>query len=96
MLKALLIVIAGAGGEYYVNMPDMPTCLEAKEVIYNQDPNLYSLCIPQEDDTKKVSEMFGSIWGRGLGGDLGILIHCSEILILIHCSEILFGGDLGI
>ena len=39
-------------------MPDMPTCLEAKEVIYNQDPNLYSLCIPQEDDTKKVSEMF--------------------------------------
>ena len=58
MLKALLIVIAGAGGEYYVNMPDMPTCLEAKEVIYNQDPNLYSLCIPQEDDTKKVSEMF--------------------------------------
>jgi len=46
------------GGEHYVNMPDMPTCLEAKEVIYNQDPSLYALCIPQEDDTKKVSEMF--------------------------------------
>jgi hypothetical protein len=58
MLKALLIVIAGAGGEYYVDMPSMKTCLESKEIIYNQDPNLYALCIPQEDDTKKVSEMF--------------------------------------
>ena len=54
MLKALLIVIAGAGGEYYVDMPSMETCLESKEIIYNQDPNLYALCIPQEDNTKKV------------------------------------------
>ena len=59
MLKALLIVIAGAGGEYYVNMPDMPTCLEAKEVIYNQDPNLYSLCIPQEFCYRMESRILG-------------------------------------
>ena len=45
MLKAMLIVTALAGGDYTAEMSSMKECLDARETIAKQDPNVKTLCV---------------------------------------------------
>ena len=55
MIKAMLIVASlGINTE----MPDMDSCLKARDAISAQDSSIKSLCIPKADDTSKMKEMF--------------------------------------
>ena len=60
MIKALLIVtvLAGGGGDYTTDMPSMQSCLDARETIAKQDPNVKTLCVPKGDETAKMKELF--------------------------------------
>ena len=59
MLKAMLIVTALAGGgDYTAEMSSMKECLDARETIAKQDPNVKTLCVPISDETAKVQEFF--------------------------------------
>ena len=52
MLKAMLIVTALAGGgDYTTEMSSMKECLDARETIAKQDPNVKTLCVPISDET---------------------------------------------
>jgi len=56
MIKAMLIVASlGINTE----MPDMDSCLKAREAISAQDATIKSLCIPKADEVSKMKEMFG-------------------------------------
>ena len=55
MIKAMLIVASlGINTE----MPDMDSCLKAREAISAQDATIKSLCIPKADEVSKMKEMF--------------------------------------
>ena len=55
MIKAMLIVASlGINTE----MPDMDSCLKARDAISAQDKTIKSLCIPKADETSKMKEMF--------------------------------------
>ena len=59
MIKALLIVTALSGGvNHTTEMPNMKSCLDARTSIIEQDPDAKVLCIPKEDDTLKIRNMF--------------------------------------
>ena len=59
MIKALLIVTALSGGvQHTTEMPNMKSCLDARVTIMKQDPDAKVLCIPKEDDTLKIRNMF--------------------------------------
>jgi len=58
MLKAMLIVTALAGGDYTAEMSSMKECLDARETIAKQDPNVKTLCVPMSDETAKMKEFF--------------------------------------
>jgi len=56
MIKAMLIVASlGINTE----MPDMDSCLKARDAISAQDSSIKSLCIPKVDEVSKMKEMFG-------------------------------------
>ena len=56
MIKAMLIVASlGINTE----MPDMDSCLKARDAISAQDSSIKSLCIPKADEVSKMKEMFG-------------------------------------
>jgi len=55
MIKAMLIVVSlGINTE----MPDMDSCLKARAAISSQDESIKSLCIPKQNETDKMKEMF--------------------------------------
>jgi hypothetical protein len=56
MIKAMLIV---ASMGINTEMPDMETCLEARLAIASQNSSIKTLCIPIENETDKMKEMFG-------------------------------------
>ena len=59
MLKALLIVTSLAGGhEHSVEMPTMVECLQARTLIAEQDSDVKTLCIPMENESQKMQEVF--------------------------------------
>jgi hypothetical protein len=59
MIKALLIITAlGGGVNHTTEMPNMKSCLDARVTIMKQDPDAKVLCIPKEDDTLKIRNMF--------------------------------------
>ena len=59
MRKALLIITAlGGGVQHTTEMPNMKSCLDARVTIMKQDPDAKVLCIPKEDDTLKIRNMF--------------------------------------
>ena len=59
MIKALLIIPAlGGGVQHTTEMPNMKSCLDARVTIMKQDPDAKVLCIPKEDDTLKIRNMF--------------------------------------
>ena len=59
MIKALLIITAlGGGVQHTTEMPNMKSCLDARVTIMKQDPDAKVLCIPKEDDTLKIRNMF--------------------------------------
>ena len=62
MFKALMIVAATiSSGEVRTTMNSMEDCLNAKEMIIQQDANAKVLCIPQtpeESEYKKMQEFF--------------------------------------
>ena len=61
MLKAMLIVTALAGGgDYTTEMSSMKECLDARETIAKQDPNVKTLCVPISNDSAKVQEILDS------------------------------------
>jgi len=68
MIKAMLIV---ASMGINTEMPDMDTCLEARLAIASQDSTIKTLCIPKENETDKMKEMF-SIF-------INIIDHLKEI-----------------
>ncbi len=59
MIKALLIITAlGGGVQHTTEMPNMKSCLDARVTIMKQDPDAKVLCVPKEDDTLKIRNMF--------------------------------------
>ena len=62
MFKALMIVAATVtSGEVRTTMDTMEDCLDAKEMIIQQDANAKVLCIPQtpeESEYAKMQEFF--------------------------------------
>ena len=59
MIKALLIITAlGGGVNHTTEMPNMKSCLDARVTIMKQDPDAKVLCVPKEDDTLKIRNMF--------------------------------------
>ena len=60
MIKALLIVLLPltSSGDYTTEMPSMKACLDARNVIIQQDPSIKTLCIPKGDETAKIKEFF--------------------------------------
>ena len=51
MLKALMIVAATiSSGEVRTTMNSMDECLEAKQMIIEQDANAKVLCVPQTQE----------------------------------------------
>ena len=59
MIKGLLIITAlGCGVQHTTEMPNMKSCLDARVTIMKQDPDAKVLCIPKEDDTLKIRNMF--------------------------------------
>ena len=62
MLKARMIVVATiSSGEVRTTMNSMDECLEAKQMIIEQDANAKVLCIPQtpeESEYAKMQEFF--------------------------------------
>ena len=58
-MKALLIVSAIAGGgDYTTEMPNMKSCLDARIAIEKQAKDIKTLCVPTQDETKKVEAFF--------------------------------------
>ena len=59
MIKALLIVSAlGGGVNHTTEMPSMESCLKARDAITKQDASLKTLCVPKEDESKKIQTFF--------------------------------------
>ena len=59
MLKALLIVTSLSGvHDYSVEMPTMEECLATRTVIAEQDADIKTLCIPMENESQKMQEVF--------------------------------------
>tara|TARA_B100000287_G_scaffold306089_1_gene289214 strand:- start:148 stop:453 length:306 start_codon:yes stop_codon:yes gene_type:complete len=59
MIKAMLIVTALSGGvDYTTEMPSMESCLKARDAITMQDASLKTLCVPKEDESKKIETFF--------------------------------------
>ncbi len=59
MIKALLIVTALSGGvDYTTKMPNMDSCLKARDAIAKQDASLKTLCVPIEDGSQKIKTFF--------------------------------------
>ena len=59
MIKAMLIVTALSGGvDYTTEMPSMESCLKARDAITKQDASLKTLCVPKEDESKKIQTFF--------------------------------------
>ena len=62
MFKALMIVAATiSSGEVRTTMNSMEDCLNAKQIIMEQDANAKVLCVPQtpeESEYKKMQEFF--------------------------------------
>ena len=60
MIKALLIVLLPltSSGDYTTEMPSMQACLDARNVIIQQDPSIKTLCVPKNDETAKIKEFF--------------------------------------
>ena len=58
MMKALLIVSALGGADYEVEMPSMESCLTARSNITAQNNRIETLCVPKEDETKKLDSFF--------------------------------------
>ena len=58
-MKALLIVSALAGGgDYTTEMPNMDTCMKARDTIFEQDNTLKTICVPMQDESQKVETFF--------------------------------------
>ena len=58
MLKALMIVVASvSSGEVRTTMNSMDECLEAKQMIIEQDANAKVLCIPQTPEDSEYTKM---------------------------------------
>ena len=58
MIKALLIVSALGGVDYEVEMPSMESCLTARTSIAEQNTRIETLCVPKEDEAKRLGSFF--------------------------------------
>ena len=54
----LIVTALAGGGDYTAEMSSMKECLDARETIAKQDPNVKTLCVPISDETAKVQEFF--------------------------------------
>ena len=57
-VEVLIITALGGGVQHTTEMPNMKSCLDARVTIMKQDPDAKVLCIPKEDDTLKIRNMF--------------------------------------
>ena len=51
-----MLIVASLG--INTEMPDMDSCLKARAAISSQDESIKSLCIPKQNETDKMKEMF--------------------------------------